>query len=70
VSDQELQRGLGRVEGKLDQVLQHLEAHFEDDKERFASLDGRLAKVEKKVWYASGVGSLLGALLTLFVNSR
>ena len=58
MNDSDLARGLGRVEGKIDQMLDLI-------KERGTRLDGmdaRLHSVEKKVWYASGVGAVLGVI--------
>jgi hypothetical protein len=41
---------LGRVEGKVDLVLDKLSGH-----------DKRISAVEKKVWYAAGAGAVLSA---------
>jgi hypothetical protein len=53
----ELQRGLGRVEGKIDQVLERLEGQ-----------DKRINAVEKKVWYGSGIGAVLAFFAAHFLG--
>jgi hypothetical protein len=72
----EIQRSLGRVEGKLDQIITGMASHESLDKDRFADanieiqmLDKRVAGLERKVWYASGVvGVLVFALSHLPFN--
>jgi hypothetical protein len=49
-NNDELQRGLGRVEGKLDAVLEHLKA----SDTKHTALEGRVRKVEGKQLYLSG----------------
>lgn len=59
IAMEELQRALGRLEGKLDAILDN----FKASNKRFESIEERLLDVEKKVWYAAGVaGSLSFAL--------
>ena len=60
--DQELNRGLGRVEGKLDQVLASQTRHFEEDALNFASIALRFATLEKMIWMAVGAVSVLSPL--------
>lgn len=50
-ADNELARSLGRLEGKVDLILECVRAN-----------DVRISAVEKKVWYASGSAAVLGAL--------
>lgn len=61
--DAELQRGLGRLEGKVDQVLIQLTQHFRDDAHNFAAIEVRFAALEKKVWLAAGAASAIGPFL-------
>lgn len=49
----EIQRSLGRVEAKVDLLL-----------ERTNGFDTRLSKVEKKVWYASGASAVIAYIAT------
>lgn len=49
----ELQRSLGRVEAKVDTLL-----------ERTAGFDTRITAVEKKVWYASGASAVIAFIAT------
>lgn len=44
----ELQRSLGKIEAKVDILL-----------ERSSSQDKRISAVEKKVWWSTGVGAVL-----------
>ena len=66
MDDNEIQRSLGRVEGKLDLLLTEIKTHFEDDKTNFSSIDTRIQKVEKKIYYASGFVAALAFILQQF----
>lgn len=50
------ERGLGRVEGKVDLILTELTALR-------SIVDSRLGSVEKKVWYGSGIAATVGMFL-------
>lgn len=58
--DSELQRALGRVEGKLDQALSAFAEQAKSHSTQFAALDRRVGSVEKKVWWFSGFAALAG----------
>ena len=73
----EIQRTLGRIEGKLQSNSSVLEAmsdkmsrHFDEDREFQTAIVDRVGKVEKKVWWATGalaactfiVGKLTGKI--------
>lgn len=67
----EIQRGLGRVEGKMDQVLLSAINHEELDKNRFRDvfettkeIEERVGRLEKKVWYAAGFGAALAFIVS------
>lgn len=53
----EIQRSLGRIEGKLDGAL-------DVQSETIV----RLSEVEKKLWYQSGIFAAAGALIAWFVK--
>lgn len=55
----ELQRGLGRVEGKLDALLASLAAQDQKD----AEFETRLRKVEGRLLYFSGASVAIGVFL-------
>ena len=55
MDENEIQRSLGRLEGKLDSLLLEIKQHFIDDKTNFNALDSRIQKVERKIYYASGI---------------
>lgn len=63
----ELQRSLGRVEGKLDYLITRMTDHFEQDATSFNNLDKRIAGVEKKVWMFAGGFAIVGTLVSQFV---
>ena len=54
----DIQRSLGRLEGKLDQLIGSMTHHVERDEELFAALEKRLGSVEKKIWYGSGIAAV------------
>ncbi len=62
----EIQRSLGRIEGKLDGIRNHLDQHHES----INSIDVRLAKVEKKVYWFSGITGAFGALIGVFIQGH
>jgi hypothetical protein len=64
--EHEIQRSLGRLEGKLDSLILEIKQHFEDDKKNFSSIDTRVQKLEKKVWYASGFVAAIAFIIQNF----
>lgn len=55
---EEVHRSIGRIEGKMDGL---------DDKitivlDLLSKQNGRLSKVEKKVWWFSGIGTTVGVI--------
>jgi hypothetical protein len=61
---EELQRALGRLEGKLDAILEN----FKTSNKRFEGIEERLLDVEKKVWYAAGLSGALSVALSMLVR--
>ena len=55
----EMQRSIGRIEGKLDTFLEQMKA--QDD--RTMKQEVRLRKVENRQHWYSGIGAAIGALL-------
>ncbi len=55
----ELQRAMGRVEAKVDLLL-----------ERSGTYDKRLSAVEKKVWYASGASAVVAFIATHLIGKQ
>jgi hypothetical protein len=71
----EIQRSLGRVEGKLDLLLAALKERNARDETRHAAHDerhdghdARLRKVENRQYWLSGAGAALGSLVTAVVS--
>lgn len=62
----EIQRSLGRIEGKLDGIRSHLDQHTDS----ISTIDARLAKVEKKVYWFSGITGAMGAMLGIFLKGH
>ncbi len=55
----EIQRSLGRVEGKLDAALNRMDARDREE----AAQNKRIENVERRQWWLSGVAAAIGALL-------
>lgn len=55
----ELQRAMGRVEAKVDLLI-----------ERTGAYDRRISAVEKKVWYASGASAVLAFIATHLIGKQ
>lgn len=69
----EIQRGLGRVEGKLDQVMVGQGAHEESDQTRFTEIDKRFDEfdnrqraVEKKLYIWAGAVAVIAFAIAHF----
>ena len=60
----EVQRSLGRIEGKMDRSLDWMTQHSIEDKAEFNRLSERIGRVERKTWAAGGVVSVVVAYLT------
>lgn len=69
----EIQRGLGRVEGKLEQILVGMSAHEDRDQFRFSEVNIRLDKLdtrqnrtERKIWIWSGAIAIVAFFISHF----
>ena len=70
MSDAGDQRSLGRIEGKLDSLLDEIKRHFDDDHKNFARLDARIGRVQSKVNYFSGAWAVVGAAVVYFLKGH
>jgi hypothetical protein len=60
VSDQDLHQLLGRIDGKLDQIIDQAREHRDDDKRRFTEVHERLDAHAEDINKAKGAkGALL-----------
>lgn len=59
----EIQRALGRVEGKLDSLLERMDGHEKVTGERIGKVETAVDKVQARVHWYSGVAAAAGALL-------
>lgn len=66
----ELQRSLGRVEGKLDALIDATTAHETRREERFNGVEQRIRKVEARQHWYSGAAAAIGALLGVVGGHR
>lgn len=64
----DLQRDLGRVEGKLDSLIAAVRADITERKMRDRELDARIRKVENRQYYFMGGGAVIGAALGYVVQ--
>jgi hypothetical protein len=69
----EMQRAVGRIEGKMDAFIEQMKVQDErttrmeaQHNERTTKLEGRIWKLEKWQWFYSGGGAVLGAILGAF----
>ena len=62
----DIERSLGRIEGKLDGIKNHLDQHHES----INSIDARLGRVEKKVYWFSGITAAVGAAFGIFIKGH
>lgn len=61
---EELQRALGRVEGKLDTFI----AQMASQDDRTTELEVRMRRVENRQHWYSGIGATLGMLAGFFIG--
>ena len=67
---QDLTLLVGTINGKLDQVIDLLKGHVEDDITQFKDKDERLKKLETKQAWMAGVGAAVAALLSYVVGTK
>lgn len=59
MSESEIQRSLGRIEGKVDSLIARQDAKDRRDEDR----DNRIQSIERRQWWLSGVAAAIGGLL-------
>jgi hypothetical protein len=59
----DLHRAIGRVEGKLDQVISRFDHEQEQNDER----EGRIKDLEKSVWRLHAIAGVIAAITSLVV---
>jgi len=60
----DIQRDLGRVEGKLDSLIAKVDDDIKERRATVASHDKRIRTVENRQYYFMGGGAVIGALLS------
>lgn len=72
MADPEVSQMLGRIDGKLDQVIESFKEHREDDKRRFTEVYTKLSDHDRDInqakgakgailWAAGGLSAVVGA---------
>jgi len=64
-TDLELQRSLGRLEGKVDSLIMQLTEHIKKDENAWAKVNA----LEKKVMYAAGAVGMITFLVTAWIST-
>ncbi len=71
----DLQRSLGRLEGKMDLLLSNLQVHLTEDTARFRLVDDKFIKlesrqnaVERKAWIMFGGVAVIWAIIQLWFS--
>lgn len=59
VKDAEIQRSLGRIEGKLDVISSNLVEHTRDDHFNFEQMKSQISSMQKIIYKSLGVISFL-----------
>ena len=68
--EDELLRAFGRVEGTLAMLIEQIKARDGAVDEKVKTLDKRMGKVERRQYWFSGAGTILGAIAGVFVDHR
>lgn len=66
----DIQRSLGRIEGKLDSLGISFVQHARDDKDEFSIIKLRVATLEKKFWSFAGALTLLLSIFSLLPYTK
>lgn len=75
MADDETQRAIGRIEGQLaantlvlQDIRNDLIRRFEESRQEFSAFEVRIAGVEKKVWWFSGIGACIAFIMAKFTG--
>jgi len=63
----DLQRSLGRIEGKLDEFTNVLNAHTKDDHDNFEAINAQMKLIQRLVWMFTGAGVFLGFWIPIVI---
>lgn len=70
-----LQRDMGRLEGKVDEMstslkglIDRIDKRYETVDARFTAQDKRFNKIENRQYYFMGAGGVVGSILTMIAN--
>lgn len=63
--DNNVQRTLGRIEGKLDALAISMTAHSSQDDVRFHSIEKKLEALQQSRWFNSGVAAAVSGTVSV-----
>ena len=66
----EVQRSLGRIEGKLDSLADAMTAHFDKDEMEFGAIKRDINKINKKMFFGSGAIAAITSMVTLWIKGH
>ncbi len=61
---EELQRAIGRIEGKLDAVIAQQVVQRAEHETRMAAVEKQADELSKKVWFFSGAAAVISFIMT------
>jgi len=62
--NEEQSRTLGRIEAKQDMILDKLELHMNDDRDKFYDHEKRVRELEKSRWRQQGITAVVATLIS------
>jgi hypothetical protein len=65
---EELHRSIGRIEGRLDAIIELLKDRNTRDDDHKANVDKRVAAVERRQAWYSGAAAAVGAVVAVLVK--
>jgi hypothetical protein len=63
----DIQRSLGRIEGKLDSLVYTLAAHTAEDTSNFMTIEKQMDQLQRLVWMGMGVIAFLGVSIPVAI---
>lgn len=67
MSDDNTQRTLGRIEGKLDALALTMTSHASQDDVRFHDIAKKLETLQQSKWFNSGVAAAISSVVSIAV---